>query len=143
MKMKGKIILLNLFIIFAFVSCRTTDTITQASEDLPLEEEIKAPQLPKQYTNINVVPPPETNLKEEEIAERQQKKDELVEITKDMTEEQRKFYYIKKTYDYDVVGRDLDYKIMVNHDYKELIIQFEESDSKEDWWNNFLFYPNE
>lgn len=61
--------------------------------------------------------------------------------TAGMTEEQKKFYCIKYTYDYEVIGRDLDYKIMVNDETKQVIIQFEETDSKEDWVNNYLFIP--
>ena len=58
-----------------------------------------------------------------------------------MTEEQKKFYKIKKTYDYDVVGLDLDYKIYVDDEKKEVVIQFEETDSSEDWKNNYLTFP--
>ena len=30
---------------------------------------------------------------------------------------------------------------MVNHEHKQVILQYEESDSKEDWHNNCLFFP--
>lgn len=58
-----------------------------------------------------------------------------------MTQEQQKFYDIKTYSDYDVVGFDVDYKVFVNHGDKEVVIQFEESDSKLDWINNILFFP--
>lgn len=58
-----------------------------------------------------------------------------------MTQEQEKFYYIKTYSDYDVVGDDIDYKVFVDHGPKEVVIQFEESDSKQDWINNLLFIP--
>ena len=135
------LLFINFLFVFLFISCKTTNTLTVFSEDMAADVTLMIPIVPKQYSNINVVPPEETDLTDEEIEERERKANELIERTKNMSAEQRKFYYIKKTYDYEVVGRDLDYKIMVNHDYKELIIQFEESDSREDWWNNFLFYP--
>lgn len=135
------LLFINFLFVFLFISCKTTNTLTGFSEDMAADVTLMIPIVPKQYSNINVVPPEETDLTDEEIEEKERKANELIERTKNMSAEQRKFYYIKKTYDYEVVGRDLDYKIMVNHDYKELIIQFEESDSREDWWNNFLFYP--
>lgn len=58
-----------------------------------------------------------------------------------MTEEQQKFYDIKNTSDYNVVGEDIDYKVIVDDLKEEVILQFEESDSREDWLNNLLFIP--
>lgn len=58
-----------------------------------------------------------------------------------MTEEQQKFYDIKHTSDYNVVGDDIDYKIIIDNENKRVILQYEESDSNNDWWNNFLFIP--
>ena len=58
-----------------------------------------------------------------------------------MTEEQQKFYDIKHTSDYNVVGLDVDYKIIVDDKEEQVILQYEESDSNTDWWNNFLFIP--
>lgn len=58
-----------------------------------------------------------------------------------MTEEQQKFYDIKTFTDYDVAGDDVDYKVIVDHKKKEVILQFEESDSRRDWINNLLFLP--
>jgi hypothetical protein len=58
-----------------------------------------------------------------------------------MTPEQQKFYDIKHTSDYKTVGEDIDYKVFVDHDKKEVVLQFEESDSREDWIHNFQFLP--
>ena len=57
------------------------------------------------------------------------------------TKTQQLFYRIKRTRDYMVIGEDLDYKIMVDHEAKKVIIQFEETDSDEDWHNNYLICP--
>lgn len=139
-----QILLLSSFIFTGLISCSTTNTVRESTEDLVLEEEIKAPLVPtvaKQYTNINIVPAPKPDISEEEKEANFKKAEEIKEFTMNMTEEQRKFYYIKRTSDYEVIGEDLDYKIMVNHDSKEVIIQFEESDSNEDWRNNCLVFP--
>ncbi len=136
-----QILLFSNLIIFSFASCGTTRALVQASEDTSEENEIKAPTVAKQYTNINIVPAPDPDESEKEKKEKRKKAEEIKEYTMNMTEEQRKFYYIKRTSDYEVIGKDLDYKIMVNHDSKEVIIQFEESDSDEDWKNNWLFFP--
>ena len=58
-----------------------------------------------------------------------------------MTPEQQKFYNIKKYTDYKVAGDDVDYAVIVDQEKKEVVLQFEESDSKRDWINNFLFIP--
>ncbi len=58
-----------------------------------------------------------------------------------MTPEQQKFYDIKQTKDYKTVGEDIDYKIIVDDEKKEVVLQFEESDSREDWKHNFQFLP--
>lgn len=58
-----------------------------------------------------------------------------------MTPEQQKFYFIKTYKDYDTVGDDVDYKVIEDHDRKEVVLMFEESDSRQDWMNNFLFLP--
>ena len=79
---------------------------------------------------------------EETFEEKKARVEEEIRIkTVNMSEEQKKFYRIKRTFDYDVIGYDLDYKIMVNDEKKEIIIQYEESDSDEDWKNNYLFFP--
>lgn len=58
-----------------------------------------------------------------------------------MTEEQKKFYDIKHTRDYKTVGEDIDYKVFTDHDRKEIVIQFEESDSRTDWRHNLACLP--
>ncbi len=60
-----------------------------------------------------------------------------------MTQEQKKFYDIKKTKtsEYKVAGEDVQYKIIVDDDNKEVILQFEESNSKQDWLHNFQWLP--
>lgn len=60
---------------------------------------------------------------------------------KTMTPEQQKFYDIKHTSDYKVVGEDIDYKVFVDAEKKEVVLQFQESDSREDWRHNFQFLP--
>lgn len=58
-----------------------------------------------------------------------------------MTPEQKKFYDIKTTTDYTTVGDDVDYKVYVDDERKEVVLQFEESDSRQDWKNNLLCIP--
>lgn len=58
-----------------------------------------------------------------------------------MTKEQQKFYDIKNTTDYKKVGEDVDYKVYVDHDKKEVVLQFQESTSREDWKHNLQFLP--
>ena len=96
-----------------------------------------------QATNEEAAENPENQTETQAQAESASSPDEnSMEVrTAGMTEEQKKFYCIKYTYDYEVIGRDLDYKIMVNDETKQVIIQFEETDSKEDWVNNYLFIP--
>ena len=58
-----------------------------------------------------------------------------------MTKEQQKFYDIKHTTDYIEIGDDLDYKVYADHENKEVVLLFEETDSDRDWQNNFSFLP--
>ena len=58
-----------------------------------------------------------------------------------MTKEQQKFYDIKHFSDYNCVGEDIDYIVLVDDKKKEVILQFEETDSREDWKHNFEFIP--
>ena len=136
-----QILLLSSIILPGLISCGTTNAVRESAEDLSAEKEVRAPTVAKQYTNINIVPAPNPDISEDEKEANFKKAEEIKEFTLTMTEEQRKFYYIKRTSDYEVIGEDLDYKIMVNHDSKEVIIQFEESDSDEDWRNNCLIFP--
>ena len=55
--------------------------------------------------------------------------------------DQQVYYDIKKCREYEIVGEDLDYKIIVDDNTKEVILQYEETDSDEDWHNNYLFFP--
>lgn len=58
-----------------------------------------------------------------------------------MTPEQKKFYDIKHTRDYKTVGDDIDYKVYVDHEAQEVVLLFQESDSRADWKNNLLAFP--
>lgn len=58
-----------------------------------------------------------------------------------MTTEQQKFMDIKSTTDWKKVGDDVDYKVIVDHDKEEVVLQFRESDSRQDWKHNFQFLP--
>lgn len=58
-----------------------------------------------------------------------------------MTKEQQKFYDIKQTTDYIEIGDDLDYKVYADHENKEVVLLFEETDSDRDWQNNFSILP--
>lgn len=58
-----------------------------------------------------------------------------------MTPEQQKFYDIKHTTDYKTVGDDIDYKVYFDDEAEEVVLLFEESDSKTDWKNNLLAFP--
>ena len=58
-----------------------------------------------------------------------------------MTKFQQMFYDIKHTKDYKVIGDDIDYKVFVDDKNKQVILQFEESDSREDWKHNLMFLP--
>lgn len=58
-----------------------------------------------------------------------------------MTKYQQMFYDIKTTKDYKTVGKDVDYKVFIDKEKNEAVLQFEESDSKMDWLNNLLFIP--
>ena len=102
-----------LFLFCLFISCKTTQQ---------LEKPVPVP----------------TPLDEAEEAARQI---EIQEALVGKTKTQQMFYKIKKTRDYMVIGEDLDYKITVDHDAKEVVILFEETDSPEDWNNNYLIFP--
>lgn len=63
-----------------------------------------------------------------------------------MTKYQKLFYEIKKTNDYKTVGEDIQYKVSVNHNTREVILQFEESINSDDiwhsdWFHNLMFFP--
>ena len=58
-----------------------------------------------------------------------------------MTKYQQMFFDIKTTKDYKIAGKDVDYKIFIDEEKNEAVLQFEESDSNMDWLNNLLFIP--
>ena len=113
-------LLLSLFSGF-FVSCASSPVAKKEGASLEEPEEFTLSEY--QYSLLNIP--------QEEFDKR----------TEGMSAEQKKFYAIKRTRYYDVIGEDLDYKVIVNDQQKEIIIQYEESDSDEDWHNNYLFWP--
>ena len=121
------------------ISCSSTPKLQDSDKLQEQADTIEAPSEENlEALELADVPEEEKLTPEEEEAIRWAG---ILEEAESMSPEQRKFYLLKKTRDYEVVGRDLDYKIMVNDEAKEVIIQFEESDSDEDWLNNCLFFP--
>ena len=162
------IIFFSMILFFGFISCSTTDNVNNENnsentiqnevdalnaqnEIAEASDSVEQNQLIENELNIEDTQTfadeasenPENSADTEAQAESSSSPDEnSMEVrTAGMTEEQKKFYCIKYTYDYEVIGRDLDYKIMVNDETKQVIIQFEETDCKEDWVNNYLFIP--
>ena len=58
-----------------------------------------------------------------------------------MTPEQKKFDDIKNSKNYQVIGDDVDYKVFIDDEAEEVVLQFKETDSKADWTNNLLAFP--
>lgn len=58
-----------------------------------------------------------------------------------MTTEQKKFYDIKNFTEYETVGDDVQFAVIIDNERKELILQYQESKSREDWKNNLSFLP--
>ncbi len=63
-----------------------------------------------------------------------------------MTKYQKLFDDIKHTGGYKTVGEDIDYKVSVDSERQEIILQFQESKGSgikphNDWWHNFAFIP--
>ena len=142
MKKNDFIILFLIFLFsgFIFISCNTTRQLQDAQKiEEDLNEEIK----PVEETETEELESEEQSEEPKLTPEEEEalRWEGILKEAETMTPEQRKFYLLKRTRDYDVVGKDLDYKIMVNDETKEVIIQFEESDSDEDWKNNYLFLP--
>lgn len=162
------IIFFSMILIFGFISCSTTDNVNNDNNsENTIQNEVDALNAQNEIAeasdseNQNIAIASEVNIEEtltstEEVSENTENPadteaqaesssspdENSMEVrTAGMTEEQKKFYCIKYTYDYEVIGRDLDYKIMVNDETKQVIIQFEETDCKEDWVNNYLFIP--
>ncbi len=65
--------------------------------------------------------------------------DEFAE-PKPLTKSQQLFIDIKTTSDFKEIGDDLDYKIIVDDEAKEVILIFEHTNGNEDWTNNYLFF---
>ena len=128
--------LISLLICAGFCSCGSTKTDNKNAEII-IQDDLE---------NL------ETDLEENVLSENFEAESSEIDEKENQTacekdgkifayEDQEKFYNIRYTYDYTEIGEDLDYKIMVNDETKEVIIQFEESDSDEDWKNNYLFFP--
>ena len=136
-----------------FISCKSTNTnvsetdntIQQELDELALEQDEEV-GIVVEVTESEVVDSESIIAEEvEELVEEPQPELSVEEQRAlkmaTLTREQKLFYGIKYTYDYDEVGEDLDYKIMVDHEAKKVIIQFEETDSDQDWHNNYLIFP--
>lgn len=150
MKIKNIFILvfILLFSVISFNSCASNrqlqdpekleeDNEQPLTEDIEDSEEIEVPVENPVVETENVEETVSLTPEEEEAI----RWAGILKEAETMTPEQKKFYLLRRTRDYEVVGKDLDYKIMVNDETKEVIIQFEESDSDEDWKNNYLFFP--
>ena len=150
MKIKNNFILISvlLFSVLCFNSCASNsqlqdpekieeETVQSVSEGIEDSEEIEVPVENPVVETENVEETVSLTPEEEEAI----RWAGILKEAENMTPEQKKFYLLRRTRDYEVVGKDLDYKIMVNDETKEVIIQFEESDSDEDWKNNYLFFP--
>jgi len=150
-----KLIVLISFMIFlmcfGFISCKTTDAVLEASnqnevvspsEQNSVVQEDDAQNGVTQGDFVQEGSTPEEVLQEEseqEVTETAQSDEAEKEERTFEFKDQDVFYHIKYTYDYEVVGDDLDFKIIVNNEDKEIIIQYEETDSEQDWKNNYRF----
>ena len=150
MKIKNIFILvfILLFSVISFNSCASNRQL-QDPEKIEEENELSVPEDIEDSEEIEVPvenPVVETENVDETVTLTPEEEEAIrwagiLKEAETMTPEQKKFYLLRRTRDYEVVGKDLDYKIMVNYETKEVIIQFEESDSDEDWKNNYLFFP--
>ena len=150
MKIKNNFILISvlIFSLICFNSCASNSQL-QDPEKIEEENEQSVPDDIEDSEEIEVHvenPVVETENVEETVTLTPEEEEAIrwagiLKEAENMTPEQKKFYLLRRTRDYEVVGKDLDYKIMVNDETKEVIIQFEESDSDEDWKNNYLFFP--
>lgn len=144
------------FIIFSlligFFSCKTTQELTDNSENT-IQDEIAAPDSTENEQNglyatngqneLAILENDDETLETDESLNGTENQEESEQKPEPVFEfrEQKLFYSIKYTYDYEVIGEDLDYKIIVDDENKRVIIQFEESDSDQDWQNNCKFIP--
>ena len=139
LKLKTIVFILFLTFVFVFVSCKTTDTVTEESEILleePQEEVAEEIEIPEQE-EVEVI----EEIDETEIEEAVSEETAIEEEQIIRSREQALFYTIKYTRDYSKIGYDLDYKITVDDEAKEIIILYEESESDEDWKNNCYVWP--
>ena len=139
LKLKTIVFILFLTSVFVFVSCKTTDTVTEESEILleePQEEVAEEIEIPEQE-DVEVI----EEIAETEIEEAVSEETAIEEEQIIRSREQALFYTIKYTRDYSKIGYDLDYKITVDDEAKEIIILYEESESDEDWKNNCYVWP--
>ena len=101
-------ILFLFFICFNFVSCKSTEQTTDASQS-KIQDELDGLSIsldqPKKYSR-----------------------------------DQQLFIDIKNTSDFVKIGDELDYKITVDDEAKEVILLFEDSNGDEDWRLNYLFF---
>ncbi len=154
-----KLIVLISFMIFlmcfGFMSCKSTDAVVEASN----QNEVVSPSEQEDIVQNDVVQDDATqeDIVQESVAQEEQSMEnqevtavaqsDETENTGETEKEERTFdfkdqdvfYHLKYTYDYEVVGDDLDFKIIVNNEDKEIILQYEETDSEQDWKNNYRF----
>lgn len=123
-----------------FISCKSTDTNVSETEST-IQEEVDALAADTEEEQVEEIAAEEVAEEPVEEAPQLTVEEERALKMKTLTREQRLFYGIKYTYDYDVIGADLDYKVTIDHEAKTVTIQFEETDSDEDWKNNYLFFP--
>ena len=126
-----KIFFLLLAISVGFVSCKSTNT--NVSENNTIQEEL----VELDETVENEIQPIGEPMLLTQLNPEEEKAIKLQSLSRD----QKVFYEIAHTYDYLEVGEDLDYKVYVKHDEKEVIILYEETDSELDWHNNYLVFP--
>ena len=123
-----------------FISCKSTD-INVSETESTIQEEVDALAADTEEEQVEEIAAEEVSEEPVEEAPQLTVEEERALKKATLTREQRLFYGIKYTYDYEVIGEDLDYKITVDHDAKTVTLQYEETDSDEDWKNNYLFFP--
>ncbi|MBR4791457.1 MAG: hypothetical protein IK024_11250 [Treponema sp.] len=138
----AKLILFSLLMAVClwFISCKSTDTNVSETENT-IQEEVDALAADTEEEQSEEIAAEEVAEEPVEEAPQLTVEEERALKKATLTREQRLFYSIKYTYDYEVIGEDLDYKITVDHDAKTVTLQYEETDSEEDWKNNYLFFP--
>lgn len=134
---KSIVIFLFIFLSFGLFSCNSTKQSNEAASETIQKEldELEETDEPVVVENQEVEEVKEEVTEEEaevaEIAEPEPKK---------YSKEQQLFIDIKTTKGFLEIGDDLDYKITVNDETKEVILLFEHTNGNEDWHNNYLFF---